>query len=93
MLVLLAAVLAFPLGYSLNLALSQPAHPDTGTVLAVQLPKTENDSATLTIQWQERTLEAILYEEAALLPQPGETVDLCVRESPLGIPLVSICSD
>ena len=91
MILVLAAMLAFPLGYSLNLALTAPAYPDTGTVLAVQPPKTENDSTTLTIQWRGLELHAILYEDPALLPQTGETADLCVRESPLGIPLVSVC--
>lgn len=91
MILVLAALLAFPMGYSLNLALTAPAYPDTGTVLAVQPPKTENDSSTLTIQWRGLELHAILYEDPALLPQTGETADLCVRESPLGIPLVSVC--
>lgn len=90
---ILAAMLAFPMGYSLNLALTAPAYPDTGTVVAVQPPETENDSTTLTIQWRGQELDAILYEDPALLLQPEETVELCVRESPLGIPLVSVCLD
>lgn len=90
--VALAAIVAFPMGYSLNLALTKPSYPDTGTVVEIQPPEEENDYGTLVILWEGQALDAPFYEDPALLPQPGETIDLCVWESPLGIPLVSVCT-
>lgn len=93
MILLLAAMLAFPLGYSLNLALTGPAHPDTGTVVEVRLPEGEDDDGSLVFQWEGRTFRTPLGGAPAAWPTPGEEIDLCVQESPLGIPLVSVCRD
>lgn len=92
MILMLAALLAFPLGYSLNLALSQPAHPDTGTVVEVRLPEGD-DNGSLVFQWEGRTFRTPLGGDPAPWPQPGEEIDLCVRESPLDIPVVSVCRE
>ena len=89
---LLALFLAYPLGYSLNLALSAPAAPAQGTVTAVTAPAEEGDLARLSVVWEGEELTFSRGDDPAALPQPGETIDLCVGESPLGIPVVAICS-
>ncbi len=89
----LAVLLAFPMGYSLNLALTRPAFPDQGTVLEVRAPEAENYATDVRFLWEGQELSASLYQDPAVLPRPGEEIDLCVRESLLGIPLVSVCSD
>lgn len=87
---LLAVLLAFPLGFSLNLALTAPAYPDHGTVVEVRPPQEEGDYATLTFRWDGRNYTATWYGDSSDLPRPEEEVNLCIRESPLGIHAVSV---
>lgn len=90
MILLLSALLAFPLGFSLNLALTAPAYPDHGTVVEVRPPEEEGDYATLTFRWEGRDYDATWYGDSSDLPGPAEEVNLCIRESPLGIHAVSV---
>lgn len=90
---LLALFLAYPLGYSLDLALTAPASPTQGTVTAVEAPAADEEPVRLSVVWDGEDLTLSFYEEPAGLPQPGETIALCVRQSPLGIPLVARCSE
>lgn len=89
---LLALFLAYPLGYSLNLALTAPAFPAQGTVIAVEAPAAEGDPTRLSVAWAGKTLIFPRRDDPATLPQPGEVVALCVGESPFGIPVVALCS-
>ena len=90
---LLALFLAYPLGYSLNLALTAPAAPAQGTVTAVEAPAEDEEPVRLSVVWEGEDLPLSFYDDPAGLPQPGETIALCVRQSPLGIPLVARCSE
>ena len=86
----LAALMAFPMGFGLNLALTRQAYPDQGTVVEVEPPEPEQDYASLTFRWEGRRYTATWYGAVSDLPQPEEAVDLCIRESPLGIHMVSV---
>lgn len=93
MILMLAAMLAFPLGYSLNLALTAPAVPDAGTVVEVRLPEAEDDDGSLVFRWEGRTFRTPLGGDPAAWPTPGEAIDLRVRQSLLNIPVVSVCRE
>ena len=86
MILMLAAMLAFPLGYSLNLALTAPAVPDTGTVVEVRLPEEQEDGGSLVFRWEGRTFRAPLGGDPATWPTPGEDIDLRVRQKPAEYP-------
>ena len=93
MILMLAAMLAFPLSYSLNLALTAPAVPDTGTVVEVRLPQEQEDGGSLVFRWEGRTFRTPLGGDPATWPTPGEDIDLRVRQSLLNIPVVSVCRE
>ena len=93
MILMLAAMLAFPLSYSLNLALTAPAVPDTGTVVEVRLPQEQEDGGSLVFRWEGRTFRTPLGGDPAAWPTPGEDIDLRVRQSLLNIPVVSVCRE
>lgn len=86
----LAALMAFPMGFGLNLALTRKAYPDQGTVMEVQPPEPGQNYASLTFRWEGRRYTATWYGAVSDLPQPEEAVDLCIRESPLGIHIISV---
>lgn len=59
---------------------------------AVEAPAEDEEPVRLSVVWEGEDLTLSFYDDPAGLPQPGETIALCVRQSPLGIPLVARCS-